>query len=115
MKIPKPTDQEQQRFRTLVPDDPRVTIRPMFANLGAYVNGNMFAGTYGPDIGVKLSDSDRAELLAWGGAPFGPAERPMSGYLTIPPGDDSTIAEWLGRGLDHIATLPPKRPAPKRR
>jgi len=27
----------------------------MFGNLGAFVNGNMFMGLFGADVGVKLS------------------------------------------------------------
>jgi TfoX/Sxy family transcriptional regulator of competence genes len=115
MIIPKLTDDEKQRFRDLVPDDPRVAIKPMFANLGAYVNGAMFAGTFGPDIGVKLNVADHDELVTAGGTPFGPLERPMGGYTTIPPLSDEAMTNWLERALDHVAQLPPKKPkAPKR-
>ena len=50
---------------------------------------------------------DATELGSAGGGPFGPAERPMSGYLTLPPGlaaDEAT--GWLRRALDHVAALP---------
>jgi TfoX/Sxy family transcriptional regulator of competence genes len=107
--IPKPTEDEKQRFRDVVPDDPRVTVKPMFANLGAYVNGVMFAGTFGSDIGVKLNDGDRGELIAAGGGPFGPAERPMGGYTTIPALDDDSVTTWLERAMHHVAQLPPKK------
>jgi hypothetical protein len=43
------------RFWALVPRDANVEIKPMFGNLGAFVNGNMFMGLFGFDIGVKLS------------------------------------------------------------
>jgi TfoX/Sxy family transcriptional regulator of competence genes len=110
MIIPKPTDDEKQRFRDVVPSDHRVTVKPMFGNLGAYVNGVMFAGTFGSDIGVKLNDTDRDELKAAGGGPFGPAERPMGGYTTIPALDDDSIMTWLERAMNHVAQLPPKKP-----
>src|SRR5512147_572020 len=85
MQIPKPTDADRERFRSLVPDDPRVEVKPMFGNLGAFVNGNMFAGLFGSSVGVKLAADDLAELAAIEGAgPFGPAERPMGGYLSLP-------------------------------
>ena len=46
----------------------------MFGNLGAFVNGNMFMGLFGSDIGVKLLPADAAALLEVDGAgPFGPA------------------------------------------
>ena len=85
MKIPKPTDGDRDRFNDLVPADPRVTVKPMFGNLGAFVNGNMFMGLFGAGVGVKLSDADRdALLLVPGAGPFGPEERPMGGYITLP-------------------------------
>ena len=52
MQIPKPTAADIERFRSAVPDDPRVEVKPMFGNLGAFVNGNMFMGLFGADIGV---------------------------------------------------------------
>src|SRR5437764_15256202 len=85
MEMPKPTEADKQFFRSLVPDDPRVEIKPMFGNLGAFVNGNMFAGLFGPDVGVRLAEADGAELAREPGAgPFGPAERPMGGYVSLP-------------------------------
>ncbi len=57
----------------------------MFGNLGAFVNGTMFAGPFGSSPGVKLAD-DRAELATIEGTgPFGPAQRPSGGYLPLPP------------------------------
>src|SRR5262245_2207572 len=85
MEIPKPTEADKDYFRSLVPEDPRVELKPMFGNLAAFVNGNMFMGLFGPAVGLKLADADRDELLAQPGAgPFGPAERPMGGYVTAP-------------------------------
>ena len=77
MKIPKPTAADKARFESLVPDDPHVAIKPMFGNLGAFVDGNMFMGLFGTDIGVKLDPAGQADLSSAGGGPFGPAERPM--------------------------------------
>jgi TfoX/Sxy family transcriptional regulator of competence genes len=77
MKMPKPTDDDRARFRSLVPDDARVEVKPMFGNLGGFVNGNMFMGLFGSDVGVKLSDADQEMVLSAGGGPFGPEERPM--------------------------------------
>jgi hypothetical protein len=35
-------------FRSLIPDDPAVEIKPMFGKLGAFAGGNMSAGLFGP-------------------------------------------------------------------
>ena len=116
MEMPKPTEADRERFRSLVPDAPGVEIKPMFGNLAAFVNGNMFMGLFGSDVGVKLPPDDRDRLLAVPGAgPFGPAERPMGGYATLPAGSTSrTASKWIGLALAHVAALPPKVPkAPK--
>ena len=55
MEMPKPTDADRAKFVSLVPDDSRVEVKPMFGNLGAFVNGNMFMGLFGSAIGVKLT------------------------------------------------------------
>jgi TfoX/Sxy family transcriptional regulator of competence genes len=118
MEMPKPTDEDKHRFRSLVPDDPRVEIKPMFGNLGAFVNGNMFLGLFGSAIGVKLNDGDRELLLTEEGAgPFGPAERPMGGYVALPPAvaADAYRAElWVAKALDYVGSLPPKVKARKK-
>jgi hypothetical protein len=111
VKVPKPTGDDLDRFRSVVPNDPRVAIKPMFGNLGAFVNGNMFMGLFGADIGVKLAPDDAARLAAIDGAgPFGPAERPMSGWVTLPRASLGTAdgAAWIGRALAYVDGLPPK-------
>ena len=115
MKIPKPTQADKARFGSLVPQDPRVEVKPMFGNLGAFVNGNMFMGLFGPDIGVKLADGDRDMLTKTGGGPFGPEERPMGGYVTLPAGYTKAKAKpWVAKALDHVGALPAKsKPAKK--
>ncbi|HET7195226.1 MAG TPA: TfoX/Sxy family protein [Nocardioides sp.] len=110
MKMPKHSDEDKARFRALVPDGPGVEVKPMFGSVGAFVNGNMFAGLFGTHIGVKLDDEARAELEAIDGSgPFGPEERPMNGWLSLPASfsPEEAIA-WMERAREHIATFPPK-------
>ena len=110
MQIPKPTDSDRARFRSLIPDDDRVQVKPMFGNLGGFVNGNMFMGLFGSDIGVKLTDADRETLVEAGGGPFGPAERPMSGYVALPSEIGEVEAKrWVGTALGYVAGLPAKK------
>ena len=110
MQMPKPTDEEKERFREVVPVGPSVEVKPMFGNLGAFVNGNMFAGLFGSSLGVKLAAGDRAELATIEGAgPFGPAERPMGGYLSLPSSFSAEqAAAWIDKARAYVATLPPK-------
>lgn len=109
MEMPKPSEADKERFRSLAPDDPRVEVKPMFGNLGAFVNGNMFMGLFGADIGLKLDGADQDRLLAEGGGPFGPAERPMGGYVTLPAGwSDARAEPWVATALATAGALPPK-------
>jgi len=111
MQIPKPSDADKDYFRAIVPDDPRVAVKPMFGNLGAFVNGNMFMGLFGADVGVRLAPADLAELQAVeGAAPFGPAERPMGGYVSLPASfrGQSSTQTWVARALEYVAAMPPK-------
>lgn len=82
MKIPKPSDADEQRFYDLAPDAP----------------------------GVKRPDDERATLLAQpGSGPFGPEERPMGGDATLPSGwSTRKAAGWMGKAPAHVAPLPPK-------
>jgi TfoX/Sxy family transcriptional regulator of competence genes len=50
-------------FESLLPVDPMVLARPMFGNVGGFVNGNMFMGVLGRDVFVRLDEAGRAELL----------------------------------------------------
>src|SRR4051812_11224173 len=90
MQVPRPSDADRQRFRDLVPERPDVAIKPMFGNLGAFVNGNMFMGLFGSEIGVKLPPDELARVRGAGGGPFGPAERPMGGYVSLPASAEPT-------------------------
>jgi TfoX/Sxy family transcriptional regulator of competence genes len=111
MQVPRPTEADKERFRDLVPNDRNIEIKPMFGNLGAFVNGNMFMGLFGPDIGVKLNQSDENRVREAGGGSFGPAERPMGGYVSLP--DSATpeqLGDWINSALAYVASLPPKQP-----
>lgn len=124
MEMPKASEEDKERFRSVVPDHPGVVVKPMFGNLGAFVNGNMFAGLFGPTIGVKLSDEDRVMLeSSERTVSFGPADRPMAGYSGLPEvwneegdGDDARAKAWATKAYEFVSTLPAKEPkarAPK--
>ncbi|KQR62335.1 hypothetical protein ASF98_15550 [Arthrobacter sp. Leaf337] len=112
MEMAKPTEADKEQFRSLLAALPGIEIKPMFGNLGAFVNGNMFAGLYGSTLGVKLTEADRDELMASRETlPFISAERPMGGYAGLPvQGSPEEIEPWLARALAHVAELPPKAP-----
>lgn len=118
MKIPKPSDEDKRYFSSIVPEADGVETKPMFGNLAAFVNGNMFMGLFGPDVGVRLAEEDRAELATEPGAgAFGPADRPMKEYVTLPQAwrdYPSLTAAWVDRALAHTSALPPKKKRTRR-
>ncbi len=114
MKIPRSNEDSKEFFRSILPDDPRITIRPMFGNISAFVNGNMFAGRFGDDLFVRLSDESRKELLEKKGASLlEPMKgKPMKEYVVLPNAwrnQHETIRIWVTRSLDWTSKLPPKK------
>jgi len=79
----------------------------MFGNISALVNGNMFAGFFGNDLFVRLSEESRRELLDKKGASLlEPMKgKPMKEYVVIPkslaePTRNSPIVGHPVPGLD---------------
>ena len=116
MQMPRPTEADKERFQDLVPGESNVEVKPMFGQLAAFVNGNMFMGLFGSDIGVKLSPADQEPVRQAGGGDFGPAERPMSGYVSLPASaDHEQTSGWIASALDYVAGLPPKQPKARKK
>ena len=67
---------------------------------------------------VRLDEAASKELAVIDGSgPFGPAGRPMGGYLSLPAAwraSPGLAAGWVERALSHVSTLPPKARKPKR-
>ena len=116
MQMPQHSDADKAHFRALVADEPGVEVKPMFGSVAAFVNGNMYAGLFGTDIGVKLDPQALEELAAIeGSGPFGPAERPMGAYLSLPSHfDDEQATAWLERAREYVGTFPAKVRKPKK-
>lgn len=114
--MPKSDPNAAALFQTLLPADPRVTLRPMFGHAAAFVNGHMFAGTFGSQMFVRLDEPARAELLAVPGAtPFAPMkDRPMKDYVQLPQSmlaERSSAKSWVTRAFEWTSTLPAKTKA----
>ena len=111
--FPKPDEEWKAYFRSLVPDDPRVEVRPMFGNLAAFVNKNMFLALFGNQVAVRLDDQDREKLLKEGGTSvFAPMPgREMKQYVVLPEswrGDARKANQWVRRSLAWVGDMPPK-------
>lgn len=114
-KMPRSSKESEALLRSLMPERSDVTLRPMFGNLSAFVRGNMFMGAFGDDFLVRLSESDRAELLAVeGSAIFEPMKgRQMKEYVVVPRSwrrDPAKVRPWVTKSLDWSSKLPAKKP-----
>ena len=84
-KMPKPSEEAKAAFSKLVPAEPAVTLKPMFGNLSAFVNGNMFCGLFGEDLFVRLPDQEIATVKKQGGRDFESMPgHAMKGYVFVP-------------------------------
>lgn len=113
LKIPRPDKESMELFRSLVPKDDRVTIRPMFGNISAFVNGNMFFGLFGSDLFLRLSAEERADLLKNKEASMlEPMKgKPMKDYVVVPKtwrDRPETMRSWISKALESSSKLPPK-------
>jgi TfoX/Sxy family transcriptional regulator of competence genes len=120
MSMPRADAAVREYFDAVLPDDPRILVRPMFGNLAGFVNGNMFTGVFGDTIFVRLDEGGRTELLAIPGAePFEPmAGRPMREYVVLPEAwrqEPERTRTWLARALEWAGELPPKEPKPRKK
>lgn len=85
MKMPKPSEEAKAALAKVVPDEPAVTLKPMFGQLSGFVNGNMFVGIFGEDLFVRLPDEEIEAVKKQGGRDFEPvAGHKMSGYVIVP-------------------------------
>lgn len=115
--MPKPSEGAKAAFTRLVPGEPAVTMRPMFGNLAAFVNGNMFAGLFGEDLFVRLPDDESAQVHKQGGRNFEPMPgHAMKGYVVVPATwrtKPEAAQVWIKRSLTLTRAMPPKTPGKK--
>lgn len=116
--MPRPSDSAKAAFQALLPAAGDVATRPMFGNLAAFVNGNMFAGLFGDQLFVRLPGEGREQVLAGGGADFSPMPgRAMREYVTVPEGwlqDPGSAAAWVERALAFTREMPARTSKPRK-
>lgn len=106
-------------FMAALPPDPRIETIKMFGGIAAKVNGNFFAGLFGPSAMVLLDDKDTKKALALpGAAPFDPMGKGMkSDKVQLPVDvflDPKKLRSWIVKAFDHAAALPTKTKAAKK-
>lgn len=118
-KIPGSSKESETFLRSLLPERPEITLRPMFGNLTAFLNGNMSVGLFGNGLIFRLPEKEGAELLKVKGASaFEPMKgRVMTGYFVAPKswnGDAAKARPWVEKALEWTAKLPAKKKASRR-
>jgi len=117
MKLPRPTEDAKAAFTKLVPDEPAITLKPMFGQLSAFVNGNMFCGLFGDDLVIRLPEAEISAVKKQGGRDFEPmAGHKMGGYVMVP-GDwrakPAPAVALIKRSLAVTRAMPAKKPKSK--
>lgn len=100
-------------FEAASPSRADVQRKSMFGYPALFLRGNMFAGTFGPKIVVRLDDAGRAKAAKADAGPFEPMPgRPMKEYVVIPASamKGAALKKWIADGLAYADTLPPKVP-----
>jgi len=116
--MPKTTDDDKAAFRALVPEDERVSVRPMFGSLAAFADGQMFMGVLGTGVMIRLGDKDRQRALSAGSDLFEVMPgRPMREYVTVPNWreNQARVRELAALSMNYALSLPPKEAKTKKK
>ncbi len=102
-----------ERVRAVIGDDPRLSERKMFGGLCLMVNGNMCVGIVGDELMVRVGRDAYADALTHPDArEMDFTGRPMRTMVFVRPVGVATndqLEYWVDRGLELVASLPPKR------
>src|SRR5205823_6747052 len=111
-KFTKTSPEIVAAFESARPDRADVERKTMFSYPAYFVNGNMFAFTFGPKIAVRLGDS-----APKGAAPFEVMPgHAMKEYVTVPASamKGAALRQWVADGLAYADRLPAKTAAKKK-
>lgn len=113
--MPKPSEESKAALARVVPDEPAVTIKPMFGQMSGFVNGNMFIGIWGDELVLRLPEQEIAKVKKQGGRDFEPmAGHKMSGYVLFGGEWKATPPRALiKRALEEARKMPAKTPKKK--
>jgi hypothetical protein len=107
----RPNESTVAYYEAAVPADARARKGSMFGHPSAFVNGNMFFGTFAQSVVARVGE-ERATAVARGGLRiFEPmAGRAWREYVQIDTGalPAGALAELAREALEWTSTLPPK-------
>jgi TfoX/Sxy family transcriptional regulator of competence genes len=100
------------RMRALVGDLDGVHEKGIVGGQGFMRHGNLVCGVVSGDLVVRVGKPGFANAVAQPGArPMTMAGRASSTWVAVDAArvaDDAALRDWVGRGLDFVATLPRK-------
>jgi hypothetical protein len=108
----RPSPETIAYYDAAVPSDPRATKGQMFGHPCAFVNGNMFFGTFAQSVVARVGTDRTAELARGELKVFEPmAGRAWKEYLQVESGalPPAEIAALAAEALEWTATLPAKK------
>lgn len=102
-----------ERVRAALEDEvPGTTERKMFGGLAFLLDGHMVCGVAGESLMLRLGpEGGDAALAEPHTRPMDFTGKPMRGMVYVEPegiAEDAELADWVGRALEFVMTLPPK-------
>jgi TfoX/Sxy family transcriptional regulator of competence genes len=86
--------------------------RRMFGGVAFMVRGNLCVGVMGEGLLVRVGKEAASDLVNLPGArTMTMGKRTMAGWVYVQPeslAEDAELAAWIKRGLDFVASLPPR-------
>ncbi len=111
-RSPKANDEDKATFRTLVPRDERVSVKPMFGTLSAFAGGQMFMCLIADELLIRLPPPDRQRALDSGGRlhEMRPG-RTLREYVAVPNWRENParVHELTALAIPYALSLPPKK------
>jgi hypothetical protein len=100
------------RIRAVLADQPTLVEKKMFGGLTFMLHGHMCCGVMREELMARVGPEQYADAL---GMPYARqldfTGRPMKGIVIVGPEgfeEDKDLAAWVQRGVQFVATLPPK-------
>lgn len=101
------------RIRSVLEVRDDVSERKMFGGIAFMIGDNMAVGIVGSDLMVRVGPEAWEKALSLPHArPMDFTGRPMTGFVYVAPkgmATDTSLRQWIDRGLAFVATLPAKK------
>lgn len=110
----------QKYVEAAAPVGMELKFKPMFGGIGVYANGRMCISLSDVGISLKLSDTDRADLLKLRGAKplqYEPHSPPSKSYVVVPQsihGKRELLGAWIAKSAAFSAAAPAKKTRKRR-